>query len=274
MNSYLNKILGIVAVLMILGIPEVVAAQEVKLGAGDVIKISVYGQKDLDTVARVSSDGKITFPLVGQVVVAGMSPSEAERAIAYQLSAGNFVRDPQVSLFVQERITQIGELVTILGKVRRPGRFPVENVSADGAETVIDLIALAGGLVNDAADYLVLTRQSGDPKTTRVDLVSLLKGGDLSQNYRLKTGDIVYVPRMEVFYVLGEVNRPGRYRLEPDMTVMQAISVGGGMTKYGNDKGLAIRRRDAEGRIANSRVALTDLLAPDDVIYVNGTGFF
>lgn len=276
-GSEVKQIIGLVPVviaLLLVGRPDQACAQEIRLGAGDVVRITVYGQNDLETVARISSEGTITFPLVGQVTLAGLTPNEAEREVARELSEGNFVRNPQVSLLVQDRIEAEAELVTILGKVKQPGRFAVQAIEG-GAETIVGLIALAGGMLDDAANYLILTRQAaGEEQTIRVDLDALLKSGDLSQNHELMGGDIVFVPRMDVFYIFGQVQRPGSYRLERGMTVMQAISVGSGLTQYGSEKGLTIKRRDGTGKIVDYPVGLDDLLRPDDVLYVKSSGIF
>jgi polysaccharide biosynthesis/export protein len=275
LNRLFLRVFGVILAVLLAGLSSRAVAQEVRLGPGDVVTISVYGQKDLDTRVRISSDGKITFPLVGQVAIAGLVPVEAEAEIAQRLSEGNFVRNPQVNVFVEERVTTVSELVTILGMVKQPGRFPVESASNEGAGTVIGLIALAGGMLSDAADYLILTRRTGGKQQSlRVDLLDLLKSGDLTQNHDLMAGDIVFVPRMDVFYIFGEVHQPGSYRLERDMSVMQAISVGGGLTQYASEKDLAIKRRADDGRMMDIRVGMTDLLQPDDVLAVDASGFF
>lgn len=275
MNRLCFRSFGVVLAVLAAGLSGLAVAQEVRLGPGDVVTISVYGQEDLNTRVRISSDGKISFPLAGQVQIAGLLPIEAEAEIARRLSQGNFVENPQVNVFVEERVTTVSEMVTILGMVKQPGRFPVESASGEGAGTVIGLIALAGGLLNDAADYLILTRETGGKQQSlQVDLLDVLKAGDLTQNYDLMAGDIVFVPRMDVFYIFGEVERPGSYRLERDMTVMQAISVGGGLTQYANEKDLAIKRRGNDGQMMDIRVGMTDLLQPDDVLTVDASGFF
>ncbi|MBA3564534.1 MAG: polysaccharide biosynthesis/export family protein [Gammaproteobacteria bacterium] len=244
-------------------------AQDITLGAGDVVRISVYGQSDLDTVARITNEGDISFPLVGEVQIAGLTARQAEVTLARLLSEGNFVRNPQVGLFIEQRSTAERDAVTILGQVNRPGRYAVEAISDAGAETIVGLIALAGGVQDDAADHLILTREEeGENTTYRVDLVALLRAGDVSQNHALDAGDIVFAPRMDVFYIYGEVEKPDRYRLERDMTVMQAISVSGGLTQFGTEKGIRIKRRNQEGEIVDYRAKLTDLLRPDDVVHV------
>lgn len=244
-------------------------AQSVALGPGDVVSVSVFGQDNLDKTARIDDDGDISFPLIERVTIGGLTTTEAAREIADQLARGNFVRNPQVSVFLQERRTTERDSVTILGQVRRPGRFAVDPLTGESAQTVIGLLALAGGLADDSADSLVLTRQtSSGGERVEIDLVALLRDGDLSQNYVLMAGDIVFVPRMDVFYVYGEVNNPGRFRLERNMTVMQAISVSGGLTSRASEKGLQLRRRLESGKIESRNVETTDIMQREDVLYV------
>jgi len=255
------------------------AAEETQSGAGDVVRagdivrIAVYGQNDLSTVARIGSKGEITFPLIGEVTIGGLSPREAENVIAGLLERRNIVRDPQVTLFVEQRQSTERETVTVLGQVKVPGRYPAETVSEGGTETIVGLLALAGGVSDSAADRLILTRkEGGEQKKYEVDLVALLKNGDLTQNHSLLADDVILVPRMDVFYVYGEVHNPGRFRLERDMTVMQAIAVSGGLTPRASEKDLTLKRRQA-GKIESYDVQLTEVLKPDDVLYVKASLF-
>ena len=89
----------------------------------------------------------------------------------------------------------------------------------------------------------------------------------------VKAGDIVIVPRADMFYIYGEVKSPGRNRLEANMTVMQALSVAGGLTERGTERGIRVKRRNSEGEIKEIKVELTDLLQPDDVVYVKESLF-
>ena len=244
------------------------AAEETRLGAGDVVRISVYGQNDLGTTARIGNGGEITFPLIGEVKIGGLSTREAENAIAGLLAQRNIVKDPQVTLFVEQRHSAERDSVTILGQVKLPGRFASETLSEGGAATIVGLLALAGGVSDSAADHLIVTRkEGGEQKKYDVDLVALLEDGDLAQNYSLIAGDVVFVPRMDVFYVYGEVHNPGRFRLERDMTVMQAIAVSGGLTPRASEKDLTLKRRNGD-KIESRSVQLTEVLKPDDVLYV------
>ncbi len=247
------------------------AQSDAVLGSGDLVRITVFGQDDLQTVARVTEVGNITFPLIGEIRVAGLSNRQAEAAIATRLSGGKFVRNPQVTVFVEERVRAEGEVVTVIGQVKKPGRFAVDPTSNEGAQSIAGLLALAGGLHDEAADHLILAKGSGD--NIRVDLVALLRDGDLSQNKQLSGGDIVLVPAMDIIFVYGEVSKPGRYRLDRGMTVMQAISVSGGLSERGTEKGLSIRRRNANGDIVTVKAGLNDPLQPSDVVVVDESLF-
>ena len=227
------------------------------------VRVSVFQNPDLTTEARVSERGSINFPLVGEVVIGGLTPADAEARIAQQLSRGKFVVRPQVNLSVlQVRSRQ----VSVLGQVGRPGRYPLDDVSSN----LTDVLALAGG-INPSGDdnVVVMLNRNGKPTRTSIDVPAMYRTGDMSHNVRLQNGDVIYVERAPQFYIHGEVQRAGAYRLEPDMTVMQALSVGGGLTARGTLRGLEIHRRMPDGQIQDlSAVRPTDAVQPNDVILV------
>jgi len=244
------------------------AADQTTLVPGDVIRITVYSNADLTTVARIGSNGLITFPLIGDVNVGGISTAEAEKLISLRLDQGGFVRNAQVSVFVEERSEALGPSVTILGQVKSSGRFPLRVGSGDGVQNLIDVLAIAGGVTPTAANYLVLVRQQGaTSQKTRIDLADLLRSADAKSNVNLANGDIVLVPEMDVFYIYGEVKRPGRYRLERGMTVMQALAVASGVNDTGSEDGIVLNRQGPKG-LQTIESSLSDGLQPDDVIYV------
>lgn len=214
-------------------------------------------------------DNRGSNPL-GDVSLAGLSVRDAESRIASELSSRKLVRDPQVTLFVERSESAQSESVVVLGNVSRPGRYPIQAVSGNlGAENVAAVIALAGGVTDTGADYLLLTRmEGGDQRTIRVQLRDLLERGDLSQNYLMRQGDIAFVPRMDEFFVYGEVRKPGVYRLRPGMTVIQALSASGGLTPRGSEKGITVTRREPNGNSRSVRVGMNDELAPNDVLIV------
>jgi len=238
-------------------------AQPQLLGEGDTVRISVFQNPDLTTEARISEHGSINFPLIGEVVIGGLTPSDAEARIAQQLARGKFVLKPQVNLSVQQvRSRQI----SVLGQVARPGRYPLDDVSSN----LTDVLALAGGISPGGDDnVVVLLNNHGKPTRTSIDVPAMYRTGDMSQNIRLQNGDVIYVERAPQFYIYGEVQRAGAYRLEPDMTVTQALSVGGGLTARGTLRGLEIQRRMPDGQTHElSAVRLTDAVQPNDVIRV------
>lgn len=251
---------------MTLSVPAFGQSRET-LGVGDSVRITVFQNPDLTTETRLSERGTITFPLVGTILLAGLTPAGAEVRIAEQLIKGKFVLKPQVSLnVVRVRSRQ----VSVLGQVARPGRYPLDDTSSN----LTDILALAGG-VGPAGDDNVTVMVSRNGKTTKqeINVPTMYRTGDLSRNLQLENGDTIFVQRAPVFYIYGEVQRAGSYRLEQDMTVMQALSVGGGVTPRGTDRGLKVRRRTTEGKFHSIDVRLTDPVLPDDVIYVRESLF-
>lgn len=251
------------------------AADARTLGVGDVVKITVYGQPDLTTVTRISENNTINFPLVGDVIIGGMSAPSAENQIEYQLSSKGFVKNPQVNLFVEQRLQTFADTVTILGYVEKPGNYVLQGAAIEGVRTLVDLIAAAGGIRRqEAASTGILTRiEGGKRQQFTFDVIEMLTVGLRDPAIsKLKGGDVVYIPEMDVFYVYGEVQRSGRYRLERGMRVMQALAVGGGMTEHGSEKGIQIQR-NINGKIKTLKSNLTDVVLKDDVIYVK-EGFF
>ena len=243
-----------------------VEAEDVLLGPSDVVKISVYGNPDLSLETRVSQTGSITFPLVGEVKVGGLATSAAEKKIAGLLVSGGFVLKPQVNILVT---AQQSQLVSVLGQVAKPGRYPI-----DGKHSLIDILALAGGVIPDGGDTVLLIRnRNGESKKEVVDLVNMVRSGDLKMDMDLKTDDVVYVERAPRFYIYGEVQKPGSYRLERNMTVLQVLSVGGGLTPRGTERGMRIKRRYADGKVHEFKPRHEDLVQIDDVIQVQESLF-
>jgi polysaccharide export outer membrane protein len=239
----------------------------------DVLKISVYGNPDLATTTRVMQNGTITFPLIGSVPVGGVTPAEAESRIAVRLSRGGFVRNAAVSVFVDQRSAVLTRSATLLGQVGHSGQYSIDPAAPDGVTSLVALLAKAGGPTEKAANYCYLIRkENGQPKRLRVDLIDLLQNGNIKADLPLSNGDIVLVPERDVFYIYGEVQKPGQYKLERDMTVMQGLSVASGITPRGNVKGIVLNRQ-ANGIIASTTSELDDRLQPNDVVYVKTAVF-
>lgn len=244
----------------------VAGAAEVLLGPGDVVKLSVYGSPDLSLETRVSESGNITFPLLGQVAVGGLSVAAAEKKIGDLLEKGGYLKKAQVNMLVT---TLASQQVSVLGYVNRPGRYAVE-----GRRKVLDLLAMAGGIHGEGGDIINLVR-TRDGNTTRetIDVVAMVRNGELNKDYEVAGGDIIYVERAPRAYVTGEVQRPGPFRLERGMTVQQAVSAGGGLSMRGSNRGMKITRKDASGNPVTMDVKASDPVQVDDVIIVRESWF-
>ena len=251
---------------VLLAAPAWSADDDYRMGTGDVLHITVYGQPDLTTDARVGENGSITFPLIGDVKLAGSTPAQGEAEIAQRLSKGGFIIKPFVSL----NVTQYrGQQVSVLGRVNRPGKYNLEK-----AGRVTDALALAGGIIIDGADTVTLVRTQAGKTTYRdIDVVALFKPGGEASNELIRDGDIINVARQSMFYIYGEVQRPGAFRLEQNMSVVQALSLGGGLTPRGTQRGIRILRRDASGVMQELDAKLSDPVKKDDVIYVKESLF-
>jgi polysaccharide biosynthesis/export protein len=248
------------------GLASAQAMQEV-LGPGDTVRITAFRYPDLTTETRISEQGKVNVPMIGEVNVQGMTPEQAARDIADRMKRGNYILNPQIGVTVLEARSR---QVSVLGSVTRPGRYMLDGTTA----TLTDVIAMAGGLVPAASDTAVVKRNRGDKsESVNVDLAALIRGGDASKDIDIRSGDSVFVPKAPVVYVYGEVMRGGSYRLEPGMTVMQAISVAGGISPRGSDSRVKLRRRGADGQWQETNAKPVDSISPDDVIYVRESLF-
>jgi len=267
-----NLFLAILAWLTMAFLPGLAGAQgqvgaEYRLGPGDVVRITVYNNPDLTTEAQINQQGRITFPLIGNVRIGGIEKGQAEQIIARRLGEGGFVLKPQVNVLVLGFKSQ---QISVLGQVNRPGKYPIEQAS-----TLADLLAIAGGVAQTGSDTIVLITKGADGKAAKrdVDINQALRNGEMDENVPVTNGDIIYVPRAPLFYIYGEVQRPGAFRLERNMSVMQGLATGGGVTLRGTARGLRIHRRSADGTLKVFEPGLDDLLVSDDVIYVKEAMF-
>ena len=247
--------------------PAAAAAAETRIAAGDLLKITVFQNPDLTLETHVEENGTISYPLIGAVPVAGLSLGAVEKRIEQMLRDGGFMVAPHVTVaMVQVR----GSQVTVLGQVSKPGRFPLDSTDS----RITDFIALAGGIAPTGSDIVVLTgTRNGQPIRREIDLQELAATGDSAANLHLQAGDMLYVNRAPTFYIYGEVLKPGAFRVERGMSVMQALATGGGLTPKGTQRGLTIHRLDKNGAKKVLDAKLDDPVLPDDVIYVKESLF-
>lgn len=270
----MRRIKGLFVVLKVLIIGFILQAQpglaqDYLVGSQDVLRITVYEHPDLTTVARVGEEGKITFPFIGEMEVRNLSVQQIEKGIAERLSAG-YVSSPQVTVFIEQ---YRGQKVTIMGEVMRPGQYEIT-----GSMYLIDAISLALGLTKEAGDTITVQRRvridagPADQHKFTIDAERLFKDGDLTQNIQLRDKDVIYIPRVHIFYIYGEVNRPGVYRIEKDLTVKRAIATAGGFTQRASKNRMEITRRQ-DGKDVIIKGAMDETVEKDDVIMIKESVF-
>jgi polysaccharide biosynthesis/export protein len=244
------------------------AKPEALLGAGDIVKITVYQNPDLTVDGgRISETNQINFPLIGNVVIGGLTASAAEQKIAKLLRDGGFVLRPQVTIQVGQIRSSV---ISILGQVAKPGRYPIETVGAK----VSEMVAAAGGVIPGGADVVTLVgTRNGRQIKLDIDLPAILQSGKSELDLTVENGDIIYADRAPSAYIWGEVQRPGQFKIERGMTLMQALAQSGGLTPRGTQRGIKVHRRDASGNVTVSDIDLNDPVGRDDVIYVKESLF-
>ncbi|MFZ0613540.1 MAG: polysaccharide biosynthesis/export family protein [Desulfobacterales bacterium] len=196
------------------------------IGAGDLLQVSVFEAKELDKTVRVSSRGFISLPLVGEVRVSGLTAIEAEETIE-ELYKRRFIKDPHVSIFIEEQISQ---RITLVGQFKNPGTYDYLS-----NQRLLDGIALGGGL-SERAGQIVQVRRTrsvqGEPNTFIVDLDRLIKDGSTGLNIRLNGGDVLFVPEAGVFFVDGAVKKPGVYPIKRHSIVQEGLVEAGGFESW------------------------------------------
>lgn len=244
------------------------ASADYTIGAQDVLSITVFDQADLSGKYPVELDGTFSFPLVGRVTAGGLSVREFENELRTKLSDGYF-KNPQLTVSVDQYRSQ---RVFIVGEVRAPGPYPLT-----GDMTLIEALAKAGSTMPSASDEVLVVRgqgakgpvlpgQASEGDIRRFNLKDL-QSGTLAQNPSLHDGDTIYVSRAELVYVFGQVRNPGSYAIKNDTTILQALSLAGGVTPNGAMGRVKILRI-VDGEKKEVKVRLTDVVQPGDTIVV------
>lgn len=249
-----------VAVLLLCVFCGIAAADDYIIGPGDVLKISVYDHDDLQTVSRVSENGIIILPLLGQVSVNSLSISQTSKKIADLYSDG-YIVNPQVSVFVQEFRSK---KAVVLGHVKQPGL-----IELSGPTTFLELLSKAGGLAVDFGETATIKRiVNGKNKVISVNIKSLTLGGDMSQNIPIREGDTVYISKAGMCYVTGEVKDPDAYPCDGDATILKLITLAGGFTGKASRSGVRIMRIIDGKKTVIKDVEMGTQILPDDIIVV------
>ncbi len=241
---------------------------DITLGSGDVIRIVVFQNPDLTIETRVSESGAITYPLLGSVQVGGLTIDTAEKRIANGLREGGFVPQPQVNISLAQIL---GNRVTILGQVGRPGRIPIDTFNTK----LSDILATAGG-VRPGGDgtpggndtVILIGTRNGQPFRKEIDIPAIFLEGKLADDVVVAGGDTIYVHEGAMYYIYGEINSPGFRRVERNMTVQQALAKAGGPNPRGTESDPVLYRRNKDGQVIKYTADLFEQIKPNDVIYV------
>ena len=224
------------------------------LGAGDLLQIDVFEAKELDAKVRVSSRGYITLPLLGPVLVKGLSAREAELKIE-DLYRERYIKDPHVGIFIEEHFSR---RVTLMGQFKEPGTYDYYS-----KQRLLDVMALGGGLSEKAGLVVQIRKSSGSPDgqgVLIVDLDQLIKEGKSELNIKINAGDVLFVPEAGVFFVDGAVRKPGSYYIKHQTTVQEAFVEAGGLAPYANkNQAVLVRYMENDER----QMIKLDLSQPD-----------
>jgi polysaccharide export outer membrane protein len=240
------------------------------IGPGDLLHVTVLREPELEQRARVLDSGDVSLPLIGEVHVAGLDPAQASAFIDRKYLVENFLKHPNVSVFVEEYATQP---VAVLGQVEKPGTYKITT-----ARTLLDLLAMAGGLTPIADRHIMVERGPGARQREERVFLSNRSDDALMANVMIDPGDTILVPKAGIVYVLGDVGRPGGYTMENEsrMTVLQAIALAAGVNRTANEKKARVIH-NVNGEYSEELLPLRkiekgeapdELLQANDVIYV------
>jgi polysaccharide export outer membrane protein len=249
--------------------PRAQSQADYVIGPQDVLTVQVFDQADLGGRYTVEADGTFSFPLIGRVKAGGMTLRNFETELKKKLADGYF-RNPQVTVAVEQYRSQ---RVFVMGEVRNPGPVPLT-----GGMTLVEALARAGSTLPSSSGEVAIVRAPQSAKGPTLpdagkaaDIMRAsirdLEAGSMKQNIDLHDGDTIYVPRAESAYVFGQVKNPGAYAIQKDTTVLQALSLAGGLTDNGAQNRIKIVRL-VNGEKREIKVKPTDLVKPGDTIIV------
>lgn len=230
--------------------------REYVIGPRDLLEIKVFELPEFDQTVRVSENGTITLPLIGNVQVGGLTKEKIEKKLAELLD--KYVKNAQVSVFIKEYQSS---RVAIIGAVEKPGMYELV-----GRQTLLQMISQAGGFKENAANEIYVLRegQDGNTASIAIDLEDLLLNGNQKLNIPIQPNDVINVPvdRLITIYVFGEVRNPGaiQVKMSQKVTLLQAIAQAGGLSENASKRGITVKRKDKSGKEINIQVNLNDII--------------
>jgi polysaccharide export outer membrane protein len=245
-----------------------------RVGPGDLLELKVFQVDELSQTVRVSEDGSITLPLLGRIIVEGLTQEGVVQKLTGLLQA-KYVKNPQVTIFIKEYKNQ---QVAVIGAVEKAGSYELV-----GRRNLLQIISMAGGFSATAGNEIFILREGPDGVTSSVaiDLKDLLVNGNQTLNIPIEPNDVINVPvdREIRVFVMGRVSKPGavRAKLSEGVTLLQAIADAGGLAEGAKESAITITRKDKAGKEQKIRVNLRDIikgkkkdvvLQEGDVVYV------
>ncbi len=246
------------------------------VGPEDEISIAVWDHPDLTRKIRVNLEGNISFPLIGEVQVGGLTAIAIEKKLKDLLDK-DYVINPQVSVIVE---TFKSAKVSIMGEVKTPGTYALTR-----RLTVVEALSLAGGLLSEADDEIMIVRpkKSGhasgpllpeeveQSEIIRVQIRDVLQRdaikGERVRNIEVRNGDTIFVPKARMFYVTGEVTKPGQFAYQKGMSLLHAISTAGGFTERANRRKVKVVR-EVQGKKVELSISMDQPIEPGDTVVV------
>jgi polysaccharide export outer membrane protein len=254
----------------------VFAQDDYVVGPEDEISITVWDHPDLTRKMRINLEGSISFPLIGEVRVEGLTAIEIEKKIKGLLDK-DYIINPQVSVVIE---VFKSSKISVMGEVKVPGSYALTR-----RMTVVEALSLAGGLLSEADHEIIIVRPKKDrgvhpllpedvdeSEIIRVQIRDVLQGdvtghAEKSRNIEVRNGDTVFVPQTRMFYVTGEVTKPGRYAYQKGMTLLHAISTAGGFTEKAHRKKVRVVR-EVNGKKVELNLSLDQYIEPGDTVVV------
>jgi len=260
------------AIIWLPAAPAAAQTGEYAIGPQDVLSIAVWEYAELSGMFSVESDGTISYPLLGRTKLGGLTVQAAERTLEKLLSDG-YVKKPQVRISVDKYLSQ---RIFVMGEIKSPGEYPFT-----GDQTLLEALARAGGVTERAGSEAVLVRPDRHANAARpvlpdadgrgaqivqIDLADLYRAGSPG-TLDLRPGDTIYVPKAETVFVSGQVSRPGEYTIRSGTTLLQALSLAGGVTDRGSTRRIKVLRI-VDGLETEVPIKLQETVQAGDTIIV------
>jgi len=245
---------------------------KLRIGAGDLLDVSVYGVTDFKQDGRISDTGDMTLPLIGTINLGGLTTDEAQTKVQLALVTGGFFRDPHVMVVIKDFASQG---ISVMGEVEKPGVYPAVNT-----RRLYDLISQAGGFTAKAGKLVTVTHRDNPTVPDNIILTND-PAKSMTSNVPIYPGDTIVVAKAGIVYVVGDVGRPGGFVMEngEKMTVLQAIAMAQGVNRTAAVGSARLIRRTT-GVPEEIKVPLKGILSakasdvdlmPEDILFIPGS---